>query len=360
MQKGIVVLLIISVLFFLLHALKPNVVEHDRLILPEEFLMKFEIHGRDNPSGDVFRGVLKKRNSISGEWIIEAIANNDQDFKYSYNNGRMMFTFDLDDDLTKRSIEKCVEKTQVPPANSFRIAVENAKLIPDNMKIYDREINTCHGRKWSAEYSGENFVLCQGKNGMINKIIGDNVVIRIIGMKTEKKLPQILPSPAALNQCEENIYVKKEGVNEHAEKWWNNPRTCNFKRIRDENICRMENIKLDSESKYTCIFLHGVGISESEAGEPMDQWPDYWGYIHDYTPQCKVRKFIRVNSLTRGWDDKDLQQSFCNLALFDQAPGDKVIKNKILFVHSMGNLILAGAIKNGFCDIDRKTTAWYV
>jgi hypothetical protein len=61
----------------------------------------------------------------------------------------------------------------------------------------------------------------------------------------------------------------------------------------------------------------------------------------------------------RGSDNKEIQKAFCNAALIDQK-NEKVIKNKILFVHSMGNLILSAAIKNNFCDIDVNSTAWYM
>jgi len=54
-----------------------------------------------------------------------------------------------------------------------------------------------------------------------------------------------------------------------------------------------------------------------------------------------------------------LQEAYCKLALYNQTAGDKVIRNKILFVHSMGNLILANAIRNGVCDIDANTTSYY-
>jgi len=59
-----------------------------------------------------------------------------------------------------------------------------------------------------------------------------------------------------------------------------------------------------------------------------------------------------------GWNDTRLHTVVCKASTFGQT--DKfLIKNKIIFSHSMGNLILASAIFNGVCDIDPSTTTWY-
>lgn len=78
-----------------------------------------------------------------------------------------------------------------------------------------------------------------------------------------------------------------------------------------------------------------------------------------FTPQCKERWFIREETKMRGWDNADLQHSYCNLSLIYQAPEDRIIRNKIIFTHSMGNMVLAGAIMNKVCDVDTETTSWY-
>ena len=37
----------------------------------------------------------------------------------------------------------------------------------------------------------------------------------------------------------------------------------------------------------------------------------------------------------------------------------EVVKNVIIYAHSMGNLILAAAIKNGVCSLDKESVSWY-
>jgi hypothetical protein len=48
----------------------------------------------------------------------------------------------------------------------------------------------------------------------------------------------------------------------------------------------------------------------------------YWGDVHLYTPQCKTRTWIWENTLTRGWNEHSLQQSYCNAAASKGAPRD--------------------------------------
>lgn len=79
----------------------------------------------------------------------------------------------------------------------------------------------------------------------------------------------------------------------------------------------------------------------------------------------------------RAFDDPYLLDSYCETALLPPVSqrnataeaddgqlvglrGDRVIRNKLLFTHSMANTILSKAIHEGVCTIDRNTTAWYM
>jgi len=92
-----------------------------------------------------------------------------------------------------------------------------------------------------------------------------------------------------------------------------------------------------------------------------ETFTEYWGDVHTITPQCLTRKFLHMETVTLGWDSPLLHQNVCSVATFDQNPGGDnfLIKNKIIFAHSLGNLILASAIHNNICGIDLNTTSWY-
>jgi len=59
-----------------------------------------------------------------------------------------------------------------------------------------------------------------------------------------------------------------------------------------------------------------------------------------------------------GWDNTTLQDAYCALALSDQSPGETKIQNKIIFAHSMGNLVFAAALLNGRCSLG-DGSSWY-
>lgn len=115
----------------------------------------------------------------------------------------------------------------------------------------------------------------------------------------------------------------------------------------------------NSDDGKVCVFLHG-------AGEPSDlppvtrKYADYWGSVHDFTPQCSERHFVRAETTFRGWDSTYLQKTFCALAAdpTGQTNGT-TIRDTIIFAHSMGNLILAAGIKNGYCSFDTASSSWY-
>lgn len=170
-----------------------------------------------------------------------------------------------------------------------------------------------------------------------------------------------LATPQNENNVHSSIQQARKEHREDLRLFWFYDYTlsCQQDWIRDDSVCSMVMQPTNDEPTKTCIFLHGVGQADEDKGDPVSEFPGYWGDIHKYTPQCKERIFIREETKKRGWDSIELQESYCKIALSNQPEGDRLIRNKILYVHSMGNLILAAAIKNRICEIDLNTTTWY-
>jgi len=85
----------------------------------------------------------------------------------------------------------------------------------------------------------------------------------------------------------------------------------------------------------------------------------YWGgaRIEKFTPFCTSRLFVHEDTATRGWDDAQLQRSYCEAASgVDNGP--LVIRNAVIFSHSMGNLVLGGALHDKTCTLD-SSSHWY-
>jgi len=102
-----------------------------------------------------------------------------------------------------------------------------------------------------------------------------------------------------------------------------------------------------------CVFLHGAGLLTDSP--PTSTFPDYWGDVNDYTPQCTSWTFNHADTTTRTFDNTTLMQMYCDVA----SGGTGVINNTIVFTHSMANNILAAAIRDGMCTMEA-STSWYL
>lgn len=255
--------------------------------------------------------------------IIHAFYLQDQDIKFiAYDRSNNTITYEGIGQITNGQISFYTNGYQfinnkLYYKNIFIKSYEfNTQIIPLYGSTYDNLIESCIYNKWIMD----DFIICE-KDNMIISIIGYNIYIKILEtfLKTTQR-----------------------------HQWYLDKKTCLLPWLASNNC----NKNLINQTKI-CIFFHGAG--ESENLEPLqDQYIDYWGKIHLYTPYCYERWFIRRDTITRGWDNLKLQKDFCELALM----GDSIIRNKIIIAHSMGNLVFSAALKNNLCKIDWNTTEY--
>jgi hypothetical protein len=253
--------------------------------------------------------------------------------------------------------DKCVlDKKKSPPYRDLIKAIYHAKLITDshgtdntdtNHVNYDVELDTKFN-KWLVAYYGRYYVILE-KDGIIHKLVSRHLLLEFMEIKMSLK--------TNTKKCQQ--FNHKIQTTEASTLWYTNKQLCKIKNIRGKNCGQNapRNEDLLQATRKTCIFLHGAGHGSTKA--PTPTYHTYWGYIENYTPYCKEHWFIREDTKTRGWDNIELQKAYCKLALMGNEQSDNTIKNKVLIVHSMGNLILAAALKNGFCQIDIQSTTWY-
>lgn len=106
-----------------------------------------------------------------------------------------------------------------------------------------------------------------------------------------------------------------------------------------------------------CFFIHGAG--QRQMGAPTPTFDAYWGSkIANYTPQCATRTFNHADTVTLGWNNDVLQQAVCDVVAGGH-DGRTIPPNTVVFTHSMGNAILAGALHNQHCRLDVETSSWY-
>uniref|UniRef100_H3GW82 GPI inositol-deacylase n=1 Tax=Phytophthora ramorum TaxID=164328 RepID=H3GW82_PHYRM len=107
-----------------------------------------------------------------------------------------------------------------------------------------------------------------------------------------------------------------------------------------------------------CLFIHGER-NEKEEKELLDK-SDMFGDMKDHAPCCSSIKYASLNTLTVRWTDDTLQETVCKHALSMSPSSDAkkgIIEDTILVTHSMGALIVAGAVANEKCSI-ANSTSW--
>ena len=111
-----------------------------------------------------------------------------------------------------------------------------------------------------------------------------------------------------------------------------------------------------------CVFVHGAGSPTS--GAPSGSDPVYWGDVHErLATACAHFRFLHADTLNAGWEDAELQQRVCDLfatpnATEAPAPAPRATPLTVVFAHSLGNLILAGALDAGRCALPA-AAAWF-
>ena len=112
-----------------------------------------------------------------------------------------------------------------------------------------------------------------------------------------------------------------------------------------------------SSPQKRCVFIHGAGI---ELDQPVrDDFSQYWGPVKAWTGHCMSHAFLHRNTMTVNWTHPALQKAVCDLVVGNVSnASNPIAEDVIIFAHSMGNLVLGGALANGLCAL-APSASWY-
>jgi hypothetical protein len=310
----------------------------------------------------------------SNRWVVEGISMSKEDNMYEYTTSGQTNIY------TRLGDKTSCTKLQVsgpPMLKELGNILQNATPFKNkkSSKILDAQVQECAKSKssmWLFNFANEQFVMCGRKLlGFVipRRIIGKDVVITFSDFKLEKskaieefkkQRSQCKEVPAAETLSDEELYSDVYEKVELKDAWfYSYADSCHLRFLKHNKHCskHVDALSDDPAKKKVCIFLHGAG-NFKEVGPPTNAFDTYWGKIKDFTPQCSERWYIRENTKANGWDSVELQKKYCALALVGQK-SDNVVRNKIIFAHSMGNLIFGAALHNGYCKMDLTTSSWY-
>ncbi|OWZ09557.1 hypothetical protein PHMEG_00017722 [Phytophthora megakarya] len=114
-------------------------------------------------------------------------------------------------------------------------------------------------------------------------------------------------------------------------------------------------------SPRPCIFLHGLGNpnERTELQNTPKLTKEKFGDIGAHAPCCTTTKYAVLNTNDYGWTSDTLQQKFCKFSLSMSKSSDlssRTISNTIVVTHSMGGVVMAGALATGKCKFADSTT----
>ncbi|KAE9320471.1 hypothetical protein PF008_g18022 [Phytophthora fragariae] len=108
-----------------------------------------------------------------------------------------------------------------------------------------------------------------------------------------------------------------------------------------------------------CIFFHGLG-NENDEPELQDSSRHFgWDKIQGHAPCCTVIKYAALNTVDYAWTNSSLQEKVCKHTLSMSDTSDlssRTIEDTIVVTHSMGGLMLAGALANKECKLGKSST----
>ncbi|KAF1331293.1 hypothetical protein FI667_g4527, partial [Globisporangium splendens] len=210
------------------------------------------------------------------------------------------------------------------------------------------------GKLFKLSFSGDDYALCStlasGASGF--KIFGSDFDVEVSSMSTPASITKPTLSEEVSASCEavpessttttSTMELLKSAVNDI---------TTRALKAEETEVTMASSSCGCKGKKRACIFIPGRG---SDLDNGLQDSNSYFANIKDHAPCCSSVRFAIINTNAYGWNDASLQQKTCNLALRVSNSSNiatKTIEDTIVIAHSMGNMILGGAIANGVCKL---------
>ena len=177
------------------------------------------------------------------------------------------------------------------------IIEKNNYVLPDDAPIFDVAINKLcpvhENVRVGFFFEHQHYVLCVQKEAKtqftsISHVISDQFIVQVDDMSPIENEQQLVnasgndqdyplkPLSFTKEKLEKELLSSKSYSDPSKAYFFNSQHSCSLSWLRDEVACA--SLKLPKQlTNRTCIFLHGVGQWPSQAGPPVNDFPDYWG-----------------------------------------------------------------------------------
>ncbi|GMF13356.1 unnamed protein product [Phytophthora lilii] len=250
---------------------------------------------------------------------------------------------------------ECLKANVLPPLDKMIPAFNDATPV-SRASLDGKKIKCSAGNLFKLKYGGLDLALCASGSSGVHVYGSDmEIVVKYLKNPVEITTPKL--DGSAASECVSVVNATAVTSTTAA-------------LLTGDVIPESESRSLDFDSTVTlattacscrsaprpCLFIHGLGVDYSKP-ELQDSMSEYWGNISDHAPCCTEFKYMIWNSMETGWNNDTQQQILCDLAASVSDSGAPTeISDTIIVTHSMGGLMLAGAIASGKCTLSNSTS----
>ncbi|KAG7398807.1 hypothetical protein PHYBOEH_010439 [Phytophthora boehmeriae] len=276
-------------------------------------------------------------------------------FKYFFVGGEEYMVEIPDSNSTTESAEQIVQcLPSGTPFGAVVTSLNEAVPIP-SASVGGEPVKCSSGNLFKTTFSGTQFAICaSGSAGFT--AFGSDMTVKVKYLDERVKIPEpklsegAAPCPAAAKPVAANPIALALMTGDKI------PESTSRKLKAAEHMA-MEASSCQCKSKpRPCVFFHGLGNANEDA--ELQDSNSNWGYakLQGHTPCCSTVKYANLNTVDYGWTDDTLQKKVCNHALSIGNSPESTIENTIIVTHSMGGLMLAGALASGKCALGSSST----
>ncbi|TMW62530.1 hypothetical protein Poli38472_005148 [Pythium oligandrum] len=251
---------------------------------------------------------------------------------------------------------ECLTASSLPPVKDMLEALNAAKPIT---KVESSESISCEGKLLSTSLDGSPFVICAASDASKGfKVYGSDFNVDMTYLSSKIEIPKPAMSAEQAEACAKTPAAAKLTTSTA------NLITGTTSGVVSEvmsteaaTVILPEATCTCAGAKRPCLFIHGLG-HDSDGG--LADSFDYFGDIASHAPCCSSIKFALLDTVNNAWYSDTSENKVCTHALSmssSSSTSTKTVADTIIVTHSMGNLILGGAIASGKCSL-ASTTSW--
>jgi len=278
------------------------------------------------------------------------------DYTFMLVNGIAYFVTATVGDTSGSQSAHCLSSSLLPPLNSIVSALNDATAIA-SASAGNNSITCVSGDLFQATLGDATFVICAaGADGFT--VYGSDLDISVEYLDSPVTITAPTLSDDAALSCETVVTATSVTSTTLALLTGGEVPSSGRRNLKAEATTTLASSSCTCQSTpRPCIFFHGLGSDTEET--TLQTTSSYFGDLSDSAPCCTSIKYAVLNTVDNAWTDATLQQKVCNFAISvssTSSSSSKTIADTIVVTHSMGGLMMAGALANSRCSLASSST----